>query len=81
MLFVTAGEFNKKYTKYHLEDSLVLYMIGGVILAVFDCLLYAFPKYNTTFVFPSIIYGAAFCSVGAYYFVKLGKQIKHDNKD
>lgn len=81
MLFVTAGEFNKRYTKYHLEDSLALYMVGGVILAVFDCLLYAFPKYNTTFVFPSIIYGAAFCSLGAYYFVKLGKQIKHDNKD
>lgn len=81
LLYRTAGEFNKKYTKYKLEDSLVLYMLGGVILAGFDFALYAYPRYNTTFVFPSIFFGILFCALGTYYFAKLRRQIKHDNKD
>ncbi len=81
LLYSLAGKFNKSYTKYKLEDSLVLYMIGGVILSAFSFVLYSYPDFNTTFVFPSLVFGIPFCALGAYYFVKLGRQIKKDNKD
>lgn len=80
LMYRYAGAFNREYTKYKLEDSLAIYMIGGAVVAVFDALLYAFPGKNTTFVFPSLIFGISFSALGAYYFIKLLKQIKHDNK-
>lgn len=76
-----AGRFNESFTKYKLEDSLVLYMLGGAVLGAFDFVLYSYPNMNTTFVFPSLIFGTAFSAMGAYYFVKLGRQIRHDNKN
>jgi len=80
LIFKLAGEFNKKYTKYNLPDSLTLYVIAGIILSGFGFLLYSFPDKNTTFVFPSLVFGSAFCGMGAYYFIKLKKQIIQDNK-
>lgn len=80
LIFRLAGKFNIKYTKYNLPDSLTLYMFAGVILSGFGMLLYCFPDKNTTFVFPSLVFGSAFCGLGAYYFIKLKKQIIHDNK-
>ncbi len=81
LLYKLGDKFNKSYTKYKLEDSIVLYMIGGAVLSVFSFALYSYPNLNTTFVFPSLIFGVSFCALGAYYFVKLGRQIKKDNKD
>lgn len=81
LVFRLLGQFNKEYTKYHLDDSLVLYMIGGVIIAAFDLFLYAYPDKNTTFVFPSLIFGISVSALSAYYVIKLKKQIDHDNKD
>lgn len=81
LLYRLAYKFNQKYTKYKLEDSVVLYMLGSIIPSGFGIALYCYPNLNTTFVFPSLIFGISYCAVGAYYLVKLGKQIKHDNKD
>ena len=81
LLYRLAGEFNRSYTKYSLEDSRVLYMLGSIIPAGFGFALYCYPNLNTTFVFPSMIFGISYCALGANYLIKLGKQIKHDNKD
>lgn len=81
LLFILAGGFNREYTKYKLEENTVLYMLGGGALALFDFFLYAYPQYNTTFVFPSLIFGISFSALSAYYLLKLKKQISKDNKD
>lgn len=81
LVFRLAGSFNQSYTKYKLEENIVLYMLGGVVLSVFDFFLYAYPQLNTTFVFPSLIFGISFSALSAYYLIKLKKQISHDNKD
>ena len=81
LLYRLASNLNHTYTKYKLEDSVTLYMIGGAVIAGFDFLLYSFPDKNTTFVFPSLIFGIAFSAISANYLIKLKKQIKHDNKD
>lgn len=80
LIFKTAGEFNKKYTKTKLDENTVLFMTGGVIQAFFGFVLYAFPKLNTTFVFPSLIFGALFLPMTMGYIMKLKKQISKDNR-
>lgn len=80
LIFKTAGEFNKEYTKTNLEENTVLFMIGGVVQAFFGFVLYAFPKLNTTFVFPSLIFGAFFLPMAMGYTMKLKKQISKDNR-
>ena len=80
LIFKTAGEFNKEYTKTSLDENTLLFMIGGVVEAFFGFVLYAFPKLNTTFVFPSLIFGAFFLPMGMGYMMKLKKQISKDNR-
>lgn len=74
-IFRVAGTLNEKYARYKLEDNLLLYKIGGVVMSAFNFVLYALPNLNTTFVFPSLIFGTAFTSLGAIYLSKLKKQI------
>ncbi len=79
-VFKTASDFNRDYTKTKLEDSISLYMTGGFISAFFGFMLYALPHFNTTFVFPSIIYFAVYTSLAVNYIMKLKKQIAKDNR-
>ncbi len=80
LIFKMAGEFNKEYTKTSLDENTLLFVIGGVVEAFFGFVLYAFPKLNTTFVFPSLIFGAFFVPMGMGYMMKLKKQISKDNR-
>ncbi len=80
LIFRTAGEFNKEYTKTKLDESISLFMVGGVVESFFGFVLYAFPKLNTTFVFPSLIFGAFFLPMSMGYILKLKKQISKDNR-
>ncbi len=80
-LFGMADKFSKEYTKDKIPFGRVLYIIGGAVLAFFGFVLYVYPEKNTTFVFPSLIFGTAFAALSALAFVRLGQQIMHDNKD
>ena len=78
MILKWADSFNKKYTKYTLEDNLTLLKIGAVIEAFFGVMLYAFPSLNTTFVFPSIVFGIAYTALTINFFFKLKRQLSKD---
>ena len=80
LIFKTAGEFNEEYTKTKLDENTVLFMIGGAVESFFSFILYAFPKFNTTFVFPSLVFGAFFLPMAMGYIIKLKKQISKDNR-
>lgn len=73
-----AEVFNKKYTRYNVEDNLTLLKIGSVIEAFFGAMLYAFPSLNTTFVFPSIIFGIVYTALTVSFYFKLKRQISKD---
>ncbi len=81
LLPLTAGRMNTLFTKDKLMDNVTLYIGGGVILAFFAFVLYAYPKYNTTFTLPSIIFTPIFSALFINYLTRLKKQIKTDNKD
>ncbi len=80
LVFKTASDFNRDYTRTKLEDSISLYITGGFVSAFFGFMLYALPHLNTTFVFPSIIYFAVYTSLAVNYMMKLKKQIAKDNR-
>lgn len=80
LIFKTAGTFNEKYTKTKLDESTTLFAFGGFVSAFFGFMLYSFPKFNTTFVFPSLIFWAFYVSVAMGYTFKLKKQIYKDNR-
>ncbi|MBE6700882.1 MAG: hypothetical protein E7582_03215 [Ruminococcaceae bacterium] len=81
LLVKTLSYMNKAYLKDPLQDSLFLYSLGGVVLGFFAFFLYSFPSLNTTFVFPSAIFGVTFIALFINYVIKLKKQISTDNKE
>ena len=80
LIFRTVKSFDERYTKYKLENNLLLLTIGGIAEAFFGFMLYAFPRFNTTFVFPSIIFGAFYLALTLNCLIKLKKQISKDLK-
>ena len=78
LILKEAKDFNEKYTKYKIDDNVALLMTGGAVESFFGVMLYAFPSLNTTFVFPSIVFGVAYTALTLNFFFKLKRQISKD---
>ncbi len=81
--FKAVSDTAKKYLGTARTSRFALLSVLSLVLAVFDFILFAYPEMNSTFVFPNIIFAAAFVAI-AYDFVKeVSAEIlnRYKNKD
>ena len=63
LLWISLARLEEKYLDGEKSSSTLLLAVAGVILAVFNFIIYTHPQYNPSFVFPNIIFSVFYVYV------------------